>query len=621
MSRAIVVLALVAAASSMPSATALTSVKDGYWYCLADGATPPEPNSCAFTSGSGPAPGDVADIQHQVTLWGQTSNPSAPLEVDVAGVDLHPGGTLGIYESRLVRTSGAGLWSGGGLDFCCNGGGSFENGGTLTVAGGAVATINGGHIVNSGTWIVADGGTLLSSQGGGSPFENGAGAPATLELQGNAYVYMSQPMYNGGLLLKSGAGTANWTGALNLVQHPDPGSDAGRVHVAGGTLRFADDTQNSRQTVILGHGASFDIDAGAVLLIADGAEFNDNPDGSGIYEYDGSGAGHLVLAAGGTIDGVAGPAQYGALFDFPPGFFLWSGGQLGGGPTLFNSGEITLVGDDVKTLGGGYIYNSGTIHAEGSQLDFRAVLTNGESGVIELGDGSHLVNAFNGRLINYGLVRKAAGNGVAIFEMFSGTPDSFGTLEVDAGELDLPTGGGAQMFGTLRVAAGAWLRRVPEHVGNYTQLMESCLLAGLGQLTTDSLIVQGRVAPGPALGLLTLEAAVNLQPTALLEYDVAGASLGQYDQISVTGDLYPGGTVRLRFGNGFAPHAGDSFDLVQLGGNLQASLAQIGLQFVNVAPGFQAQLAQVGNVIRLTALNDAVVQIDEIFADRFDGNP
>ena len=65
-----------------------------------------------------------------------------------------------------------------------------------------------------------------------------------------------------------------------------------------------------------------------------------------------------------------------------------------------------------------------------------------------------------------------------------------------------------------------------------------------------------------------------------------------------------GSVLELDFINGFAPHAGDTFDLVAYG-SLTGNFSTIDIEGLN--PGFQYTLAPDGSGnLQLTALNDGV---------------
>jgi hypothetical protein len=60
----------------------------------------------------------------------------------------------------------------------------------------------------------------------------------------------------------------------------------------------------------------------------------------------------------------------------------------------------------------------------------------------------------------------------------------------------------------------------------------------------------------------------------------------------------------VRFENGFAPHAGDAFELVTAGGTLGGSFAGVG--FRGLAPGAQFDTSSAGGKLTILATSDAV---------------
>jgi hypothetical protein len=71
----------------------------------------------------------------------------------------------------------------------------------------------------------------------------------------------------------------------------------------------------------------------------------------------------------------------------------------------------------------------------------------------------------------------------------------------------------------------------------------------------------------------------------------------------VEGDATLDGTLVLQFLNGFAPRAGDAFDLLDVSGNLTGGFANVVVR--GLAPGFDFAEDTVGGQLTLTSLNDA----------------
>jgi hypothetical protein len=114
----------------------------------------------------------------------------------------------------------------------------------------------------------------------------------------------------------------------------------------------------------------------------------------------------------------------------------------------------------------------------------------------------------------------------------------------------------------------------------------------------------GFIQPGLSPGKLTIVGDVTFEPGSSLKLEVGGMVAGSdYDVLDVQGALDLGGAVTLTFVNGFAPHTNDQFQFVQsIGG--AAAIQSVTVE--NLAPGFDFDLAQNGDTLTLTALNDAV---------------
>jgi hypothetical protein len=97
-------------------------------------------------------------------------------------------------------------------------------------------------------------------------------------------------------------------------------------------------------------------------------------------------------------------------------------------------------------------------------------------------------------------------------------------------------------------------------------------------LSAPSIAVNGNLTlgPSPTAATSTLTAAGNLSLTGMLTTTLAGSSSSQYGNIvSIAGGVtLKGAALTLNFGNGFVPHAGQKFVLVDVTG-----------QFTNVPPG------------------------------------
>lgn len=115
----------------------------------------------------------------------------------------------------------------------------------------------------------------------------------------------------------------------------------------------------------------------------------------------------------------------------------------------------------------------------------------------------------------------------------------------------------------------------------------------------------GVISPGLSPGLLTINGNLDQLSSGVLIIEVAGLAPGQFDVLAVSGDVTLGGTLEVRFLDGFLPKQGDRIALLSLGGALSNNFAQIVLP--QAAPGFDAELNLSPNgKLQLVARNDAV---------------
>jgi hypothetical protein len=98
----------------------------------------------------------------------------------------------------------------------------------------------------------------------------------------------------------------------------------------------------------------------------------------------------------------------------------------------------------------------------------------------------------------------------------------------------------------------------------------------------------GQISPGLSPGLLTINGNYNQLASGVLIIEVAGLAPGQFDVLAVNGDVTLGGTLEIRFLDGFLPRQGDRIEFLNITGALSNNFAQIVLP--QAAPGFDAEL-------------------------------
>lgn len=98
-------------------------------------------------------------------------------------------------------------------------------------------------------------------------------------------------------------------------------------------------------------------------------------------------------------------------------------------------------------------------------------------------------------------------------------------------------------------------------------------LGGAGYLTSVTVNAGGTLAPGDSLGVLHLSGNLVLaSSSSVLDYEL-GANT--YDRLAVSGSVMLNGALNVNLVGGFAPSAGESFDLIS--GKMSGSFRQVNL--------------------------------------------
>ena len=132
------------------------------------------------------------------------------------------------------------------------------------------------------------------------------------------------------------------------------------------------------------------------------------------------------------------------------------------------------------------------------------------------------------------------------------------------------------------------------------------LIGGNGTLAAANRVPNGGfISPGLSPGLITIEGDYQQTADGVLRMEAAGLNDGQFDVLHVTGSTSLGGTLDVRFLNGYLPRTGDVMPFLKLDGAVTGSFGQI--IFPQLAPGFQFKTEIVNGSFKLTALNNAVL--------------
>lgn len=604
-------LALSLAIAAPPARGALVnSLRDGSWYCDF-----PSPN-CAFDAAV-PGFNDQVRINHTVYYQGQGTTQPPPLLTQVDSIQIPAGGILSITDSRALWTTGTSTFEGGRMESLTNGGGTYENRGTVNVSSSSGVTLLGTVGTNRGLWRVLTGAHFQVSTGGSTGFYNssGAGGTAVLELQGASTLLMSDsgPFYNLGILRKTGAGTANLHGDVrNIVDGVVV--DGGTIDIVQGELLVH---RLPPPSVIFGQlravdGIRLAVASGAQLRIGNGGQYRMSTSTGGTVTHDLSGGGKFVLDPGSELL-TDGSGVF--ILDFEPGEFEFRGGAIYGS-SLRNTGTITVTGGGAPAFHG--LTNAGSILIGTSQaLQLNGALNNQLAGTIELQDGASL-NGSN--VFNQGVVVKRGGAGTGrIVDSAYDNRGSPGMLVAQSGTLER-RGGSDGVIGTVWAMQGGSYRRANSggDIGGEWCMPGGCAILGAGIFDASNLLLQGRIEPGDeGIGQLTMTGTLQMQPDAVLRFEIGGTAAAQMDRLVVPGFIAntSPGTLVARFVGGFDPRSGQRYPLIQT-----ATPPQVlpNLQYEGLHPGFAAHLEYNGGFIELVADNDGV-NLDTLLRNGFEG--
>jgi hypothetical protein len=172
---------------------------------------------------------------------------------------------------------------------------------------------------------------------------------------------------------------------------------------------------------------------------------------------------------------------------------------------------------------------------------------------------------------------------------------------VDVGSAAAPAIVRIQPGGAILGSGVRSFLRVPDGLVRNDGLMVGPLTVEGDYAMTSSGVLAGAIAAIPP-GAASLAARSPAGSLAALGASRRKPALPAPGPIVVTGDAELGGTLLLRFLNGFAPKQGDVFELLRVDGTATGAFEDVAFQGVRG----EFELAPQGGVFALTALEDAV---------------
>lgn len=484
------------------------------------------------------------------------------------------------------------------------GGMSIGAQGSLSVAGGTLQLLSPTISLNATGQFNWNAGTVRFM----NPFTLGSGMLGNTQLlvAGQTLEAATSFAIGAGSQLQLAGGTLGGTGTLlnsgylsgfGTIAGSGGFSNNGLLAQSGGNMVLSNTGPNANNgNWDLLSGFQLQLDAGATLVNRGFLNLN-----SGQV----SGAGTLANAAGGVIGGRgvistvfsnagalaidSGTTSITRAFTNSGQIQLSSSTALLSGGIVTNSGRIEGIGRVSNA-----ITNNGTVEAIGGTLTLAGSLTNTSAGVIAAGNGARvLVNA--GLASNAGQIQLAGGtfdnNGASLANAATGVISGYGTLHADslandgkmllsggtsAVRANLVANGNSQIvlsgnsnttfYGAVEVKSGAELRvsqgSVATFFGQVNQ-RNGALFTGTGAKNYES-----GLAVGNSPGLGTDAGSVSFGSANVYEAEIGGTNPGdalgtgiQFDRYVVGGTLTFGGTLKVVQYGGFAPQAGQSFDL------------------------------------------------------------
>ena len=453
--------------------------------------------------------------------------------------------------------------------------------GTLTVNSGmTVALGNSSSLDFTGSsGLLTGAGTVgagASALGRVKPF--GAGAALTIDSgitieAAGGYVWVGGAGYgltNKGLLQATAGGTISLNGS-NWVNQ-------GRVVADGGTV-YLDGTVTGANL-----GSIAQLNAGTLYLSGTWTNTDHNYDLGGS-----SNAGNLTLASGtivggtissstsakllavgtNTLDNVTLDANLdiiGATVNVPNKLTVNSGRAVNLTGTGGNASNLLFTGSDTTPL----LTGAGSVSLNGSGGNIAptqalSTLTIG-SGITVESSTSGTVGALSLGLINQGSLRANSG---ATLNVTGNNWVNQGTIQALGGTVNLssfPTNDGVLYLDHGSDAQAGVISTGNADLTNATT--GSIRGSGTLNLGTGTLTNSGSISPGTtfAPGTLAISGNLQLASGSTLNIKLGGTRDGQYDKLTVTGDVTLGGAVIGSLMEGYTPSNADAISFLTMGG-------------------------------------------------------
>ena len=411
-------------------------------------------------------------------------------------------------------------------------GGTTVNGGTLRLqGGGSTGTIRGTLTANSGTTIEIGG---IDSLG----YSTGADAVRTINLD-NATLVQTQNRNetNTAVINMAGGSTISATGGTSALFDMFGGTAA--LNASGDTTNTISSPVRLRQdntTFTVADGAA------ATDLLVSGV-ISKGLEGNGALVK--AGAGRMVLSASNTYTGNT--TINGGVLELSTTGKLYNGGYQGSAIVTVNAGGtwrmpnysydgVGQLADYAarRVLNGGTIEVTGGTHSSGQDFTvgtnggtFRYNPANTASTLTLVGNNNSDIT-LNGALVfdtvgNITVDDPADANSGVLAGTGGITKSGAGTLRLNAANT---------YIGPTTVAAGILAVDGSIASSSLTTVDSGATLQGTG--TVGPALVNGHIAPGNSIGMLSVNGNLTISGTLDVEYDGGGSLI---DLLAVTGNL------------------------------------------------------------------------------------
>ena len=344
---------------------------------------------------------------------------------------------------------------------------------------------------------------------------------------------------------------------------------------------------------------------------------NNGGDATGDYPgaiafFDQSNAGSATITLNG-VNGIGGNARGGHV-DFEQQsnaaaatLIANTGTQGGAGGAIYFSDDAVGAVAHIHVIGNGFLdisYHNTTGITIQSMEGTGNVFLGGNNLTVDLGNDPNTNITFSGSIHDGGANGGTGGSfgikGQGTMKL-SGTLSFTGPIVIDGHPHDLAMfGEDVDIFSPVSILRGIFQWTAAHIRSDVNVAPDGTAYGGGGG-------IRG-VAPGRPVGSdygLTVDGNYTQQSGGKLQLDVDGVQPGSYAHVDVAGGitLVNGAVLELNFLAQFAPHAGDTFDLLT-GNSMSGSFTTVRLN--GLAPGFNYNLGPDGNGhFRLIALNDA----------------